>query len=332
MKYLKSMLALAACMALSASLAACSSNTTSNSSTSNSSSASASEFPYTFKQCGNSYTFAHAPKIVVDTPQAAALVAAAGGNETGRVVGYTQGGDEPLGTAASTMKNVPQLSKTAPPSKEAIASLSPDLFVTHYLDPQLASQLKSLGIQALVVNNGCQTYPQMHGNRTGYDANYSDITILGRLLGTSDYAAKSISAMKASIAGTEAKAKTLPKQKVGMLTAYSGSFYGYGSASLEHTMLASLNQTNSFADMTGSFVPLSTEKLISANPYALIVAYEPGYGTTEAQAKQALLSLPGADKLDAVKNNRVIAIDDIYLTALPADGLKTLYTQLSALK
>lgn len=333
MKPLKSAMMLATCLAAAASLAACGSDnsadaTKSSNASSNATTTSKSDFPITFTECGKSYTFDHAPKILVDTPQAAALVAAAGGNQTHQIVAYTEGGDEPLGAAASTMADVPQMSKNAPPTKEVILSSGADLVISHAVTPQLASQLSDTGIQSMTVNNGCETYPKEHDNRTGYDANYNDITLLGRLLGTSDYAAKSVAAMKASVTETEAKAKSLPQHSVGMITPYSGSLYAFGSTSIEHTMLTSLNMTNAFSGLPGSFVPLSGEKLVDLNPWAIVVAYAPGYGATEAQAKQALMSLPGADQLDAVKNNRVILIDDIYLNTLTADGLKTLYTQL----
>ncbi|MGW3974459.1 ABC transporter substrate-binding protein [Streptomyces ardesiacus] len=336
MKPLKTALIVATCLAIAAPLTACDSHDSSDateSSTAASDAASTDKgaFPYSFTECGKNYTFDHAPKILVDTPQAAALVAAAGGNQTGRIVAYTQGGDEPLGAAKSTMADVPQLSKTSPPSKEVILSADPDLVISHYLAPQLVSQLSDRGIQSMTVNNGCETYPREHNNHTGYDANYSDITLLGRLLGTSDYAATSVSAMKKSIAGLEAKARALPQHRVGMLTPYAGDLYAFGSTSIEHTELESLNMTNAFSELHGSFVPLSGEKLVDLNPWAIVVAYSPGFGTSEAKAKDALKRLPGADQLDAVKNNRVITIDDIYLTTLTADGLKMLYTELSKL-
>jgi iron complex transport system substrate-binding protein len=331
MKPTKSALILATCLALAAALTACGSDDPADTTRSSTAASEKGGFPFSFTECGKNYTFDHPPKILVDAPQAAALLAAAGANQTGHVVAYTQGGDEPLGAAESTMTGVPQMSKNSPPSKEVIISADPDLVVSHQLTPELASQLSDLDIQTMTVNNGCQTYPQEHDNRTGYDANYSDITLLGRLLGTSDYAAKSVSAMKTSVADIEEKAKSLTRHSVGMLTPYAGDLYAFGSTSIEDTQLRSLNMTNAFSMLHGSFVPVSGEKLVDLDPWAIVVAYAPGYGTTEEQAKQALMSLPGADQLDAVKNDRVIVIDDIYLNTLTADGLKMLYTQLSKL-
>lgn len=329
MKSLKSALILASCLvAAGASLAACESDDSSGAG-SNATTTNKGDFPFTFTECGKSYTFDHPPKILVDSPQAAALAAAAGGNQTGQIVAYTQGGDEPLGDAESRLADVPQMSKTSPPSKEVLLSAGPDLVVTHYLSEELASQLDDLGIQVMTVNNGCETYPSEHDSRTDYDANYSDINLLGRLLGTSDYATKSVSAMKKSVADLEGKAQALPEHSVGMLTPYAGEFYAFGSSSIEQTMIESLNMMNAFSELEGSFVPLSGEKLVDLDPWAIVVAYAPGFGTTEEQAKDALMRLPGADQLDAVENDRVIIIDDIYLNTLTTEGLEMLYTDLS---
>lgn len=335
MKHLKPALTLATCLTLVAPLTACGSESSSTATTaggagSGAAHANKTHFPVSFTRCGKKYTIDHPPKILVDTPQAAALVAAGGGNQTGQVVAYTQGGDEPLGTAKSTMTNVPQTSKTSPPSKEVILSAGPDLVVSHYLSPKLAKQLSKLGIQSMTVNNGCESYPSKHGNRTGYDANYNDISLFGKLLGTKNDAANSVSAMKASVAGVEKKAKGMPQHTVGMLTPYSGDLYAFGSTSIEDTELKSLHMANAFAKVHGSFVPLSGEKLVDLDPWAIVVAYSPGFGTTKKQAKDALMRLPGAAKLDAVKHDRIILIDDIYLNTLPADGLKKLHAQLSS--
>jgi iron complex transport system substrate-binding protein len=288
-------------------------------------------FPVTFSECGKSYTFTARPKILVDTPQAAAVVAAAGGNRTGDIVAYTEGGNEPLGAAGATMAGVPQTSKNSPPTKDVIVAAGPDLVITHSITPELASQLSAFGIQSMTVNNGCETYPAAHGGRTGYDAIYSDITLIGRLLGTSGYAASSVAAMKQSIARVEQQARALPRHSVGMIAPYAGDVYALGATSLEDAELRSLNMTDAFSAMNGSFVPVSAEKLIALNPWAIVIAYSPGYGSDEAQSIKALTSLPGADQMDAVKNKRVIVVDDVYLTARPADAVQLLYTKLRAL-
>jgi iron complex transport system substrate-binding protein len=327
MKSVQSAVKIAACLTAGAVLAACGSSGTTHHSTSPGT-ATSHGAPITFSECGKSYTFTKAPKVLVDTPQAAAVVAAAGGNRSGHIVAYTQGGDEPLGTAGSTMAGVPQTSKNSPPSKDVIVAAEPDLVITHYLSPDLANQLSALGIRSMIVNNGCETYPSTHGGRTGYDAIYSDITLIGRLLGTSDYAASSVIEMKQSIAHVEQQARALPQHSVGMIAPYSGDVYALGATSLEDTELRSVNMTDAFSGLKGSFVPISGEKLIALNPWAIVIAHTPGFGSDEAQSLKALTSLPGANQLDAVKNKRVILVDDVYLTARPADAVQLLYTKL----
>jgi iron complex transport system substrate-binding protein len=325
MKSVQSAFKIAACLAAGAVLAACGSSGTKHHSAG---SGAAGGFPITFSECGKSYTFTKPPKILVDTPQAATVVAAAGGNRTGHIVAYAQGGDEPLGTASATMARVPQTSKNSPPSKDVIVSAGPDLVISHSVPPELATQLSALGIQSMTVNNGCETYPSTHGGHTGYDAMYSDITVIGRLLGTSDYAANSVAKMKQSIAHVEQQARALPQHSVGMIAPYAGDVYALGATSLEDTELRSVNMTDAFSGINGSFVPISGEKLIALKPWAIVIAYSPGFGSDEAQSLKALTSLPGADQLDAVKNKRVILMDDVYLTARPADAVQLLYTKL----
>ena len=137
--------------------------------------------------------------------------------------------------------------------------------------------------------------------------------------------------MKQSITRTEQQARALPGHSVGMIAPYAGDVYALGATSLEHTELRSLGMTDTFSGVAGSFVPISGEKLVALNPWAIVIAYTPGLGSDEAQSMKALTSLPGAGQLDAVKNNRVILIDDVYLTARPADAVQLLYSKLRAL-
>lgn len=317
----------AACLAVSLLVIACGSGTAGDDTTA-STAGQNTVFPITFTECGESFTFDQPPKILVDLPQAAGLVAAAGGNRTGRVVAYTEGGDEPLGDAGTTLDGVPRTSKTSPPTKDVILAAAPDLVITHYLDQGLKNQLSALGIRTMTVNNGCESYPAEHGGRTGYDAIYSDIELIGRLLGTEDHAAQSVSTMKETIDRVGREAKGLTRRNIAVLSPYAGKVYSFGAQSLEETELRTLNMTNAFSDLDGSFVPVSGEALVAADPWAIVISYSPGTGTDPQQSEQALMALPGADQLSAIKNKRVILMDNIYFTARPADGVELLYDKL----
>jgi ABC-type Fe3+-hydroxamate transport system substrate-binding protein len=76
---------------------------------------------------------------------------------------------------------------------------------------------------------------------------------------------------------------------------------------------------------------VDTEALIARDPRTIVLAYPASSGNDEQKAMQAFMALPG--RLSAVRDHRVITLDDIYLVSHPdagVDGL--LYDELRALR
>ncbi|MGH3717432.1 MAG: hypothetical protein ACRDRI_01050 [Pseudonocardiaceae bacterium] len=101
----------------------------------------AGDFPMTVSTDGKTFTFDHAPKVLVDQYEAVYPVAAAGGNRTRNVVAVTGDANEPLGTVGETLATVPRLATFATVSKEVIIGQKPDLVITHGFRGNLSDQL-----------------------------------------------------------------------------------------------------------------------------------------------------------------------------------------------
>lgn len=67
-------------------------------------------FPLSVTRCGKTMTFDHSPHVLVEETHAAAIVAAAGGNKTGKVIAIGDDGNQPLGPDGATLANVPRIS------------------------------------------------------------------------------------------------------------------------------------------------------------------------------------------------------------------------------
>jgi iron complex transport system substrate-binding protein len=292
----------------------------------------ASGFPMTVNVDGTTLTFDHPPKILVDQYEATYPVAAAGGNRTANVVAVTDDANQPLGAAGETLANVPRLGTFQTVSKEVILGQKPDLVITHGLDTGLSDQLAAQGIKTMIVNVCWDNYAAAHGGRVGFDAIYDDITTIGKLLGTQDYAARSIASLKQTVATVQQKAQNLPKESVAVTAGlFSGSFFIYGPPSIANTQLETLGLTNAFSDLNKRGVEVSPEELVARNPGFLVLGYDPVSSSPEKTMQQAM-AVPGFATMSAVQNHRILVLSDTYLLGRAVDGLPLMYDAIAAAK
>ncbi|MGH3765598.1 MAG: ABC transporter substrate-binding protein [Pseudonocardiaceae bacterium] len=281
---------------------------------------------------GGTLTFDHPPKILVNQYEAVYPVAAAGGNKTGNVVAVTDDADQPLGTAGETLAKVPRLGTYETVSKEVIIGQKPDLVITHGLTTGLSDQLATQGIKTMIVNVCWDGYAAAHGGRVGYDAIYDDITTIGRLLGTPDYATQSVTSLKQTVATVQQKAQSLPKQSVAVTAGiFTGSFFVYGPPSIANTQLETLGLPNAFSDLTKRGVEVSPEAFVARNPDFLILGYDPVTDTPE-KALQKDMAVPGFATMKAVQNHHYLVLSDTFLLGRAVDGLPLMYDAIAGAK
>ncbi|MGB6162323.1 MAG: ABC transporter substrate-binding protein [Pseudonocardiaceae bacterium] len=289
-------------------------------------------FPMTVNVDGTTLTFDHPPTVLVDQYEATYPVAAAGGNRTSHIVAVTGDANQPLGAVGETLANVPRLATFETVSKEVIIGQKPNLVITHGLNTGLSDQLAPLGIKTMIVNVCWDGYAAAHGGRVGFDAIYDDITTIGKLLGTQDYAARSVASLKHTVATVQQNAQNLPKESVAVTAGlFSGSFFIYGQPSIANTQIETLGLTNAFSDLPKRGVEVSPEELVARNPDFLVLGYDPVTSNPEKTMQQAM-SVPGFATMNAVRNHRILVLSDTYLLGRAVDGLVLMDNAIAAAK
>ncbi|WP_035769758.1 ABC transporter substrate-binding protein [Arthrobacter castelli] len=85
-------------------------------------------------------------------------------------------------------------------------------------------------------------------------------------------------------------------------TVGGGPLYAYGSASMAQPQLEAAGLANVFADSDERVFEVQAEQLIAADPDVLILLYQ----GREQGTKRAVTSLPGAQTIDAVAEDRIM--------------------------
>lgn len=144
---------------------------------------------------------------------------------------------------------------------------------------------------------------------------------LGRLTNTSAKAEQVVADMQAKVETVTAKTKTLtPEQKPSVYVELSASpdIYTAAQGTFMDEMIRLSGGTNIFGDLEG-WQKVSSEQVVAQNPHVIISTH----GTTE-EVTANISARGGWGQLNAVKNNRVLAVDT-NLVSRPgprlADGL-----------
>jgi ABC-type Fe3+-hydroxamate transport system substrate-binding protein len=158
------------------------------------------------------------------------------------------------------------------------------------------------------------------------------VTTIGRVLGTGDYAAKSVASLKQTVASVTEQAKSLPKQTVSITAGlFTGSFFTYGASSIANTQITTLGLTNTFADVAKRGFSASPEEFINRNPDFLVLGYDPVTGNADKTVRDAM-AVPGFATMRAVQNHHMLVMSDSFLLGRAVDGLKMIYDAIAAAK
>jgi iron complex transport system substrate-binding protein len=181
------------------------------------------------------------------------------------------------------------------PNVEAIAGYRPDLVVLSGDANDTVAGLKKLGIRVLL-QPAPDTLPGA----------YAEIKQLGTVTGHARTAAALVSRMKKAIAQT---VKSVPKRRVSVYHELDPTYYSATSKTFIGRIykLFALRNIADAADSTASGYPqLSAEYIVSSNPGLIVLADTRCCG----QSAATVASRPGWSGLAAVRNHRVVGIDD----------------------
>jgi iron complex transport system substrate-binding protein len=181
------------------------------------------------------------------------------------------------------------------PNVEAIAGYRPDLVVLSGDANGVVAGLSKLGIRVL-----------LQPAATGLATAYAEIAQLGAITGHKRNAATVVARMKRAIAR---EVKSVPKRKLSVYHELDPTYYSATSKTFIGRIykLFGLRNIADAADSSGSGYPqLSGEYILSSNPSLIVLADTRCCG----QSAATVAGRPGWSGLSAVRNHRVVGIDD----------------------
>jgi len=181
------------------------------------------------------------------------------------------------------------------PNVEAIAGYRPDLVVLSLDANGVVAGLRKLGVRVL-----------MQDAATNLAGAYAQINALGTITGHKRAAAALVTRMKTAIART---VKAVPKRKLSVYHELDPTYYSATSRTFIGRIykLFGLRNIADPAASSGSEYPqLSGEYIVSANPSLIVLADTRCCG----QSAATVAARPGWSGLSAVRNHRVVGIDD----------------------
>lgn len=267
--------------------AACGNTGTKETVANNKKQASVTTYPFTAKDSkGKEVVIEKEPKRIISVaPSVTEIIYALGkGNE---LVGRTDYDDFP-----EQVKSVESIGSLTNPNVEKIIELKPDVVIasTHFKD-DVAKKLEDLGIKIIMLYNA-----------NDFNGAYDSINTLGEIVNAQDSAKDLVASMKKKVEETKEKVKGKETPKVYYVVGFgkNGDYTATADTFIAQ-MIEMAGGNNIAKDATGW--KYSLEKIIENNPEYIIVSKKSGM-------KEQFVITDGYKGLSAVKNNKVIEIDD----------------------
>lgn len=245
------------------------------------------KYPYTAKDSkGKEVVIESEPKKIISVaPSITELIYALGKGD--ELVGRTDYCDYP-----EVVKGVESIGSLTDPNVEKIIELKPDVVIasTHFKD-DVAKKLEDLGIKVVVLYNA-----------EDFNGAYDTITTLGQIVNAQDKAEDLVSGMKKKVDDIKKKVGGLETPKIYYVVGFGkdGDYTATGDTFIAQ-MLEMAGGNNIAKDATGW--KYSLEKIIENDPEYIVISKN--YGM-----KEQFETTDGYKELSAVKNNKVIEIDD----------------------
>ncbi len=179
------------------------------------------------------------------------------------------------------------------PNYEKIAALKPDVVLAvGTAQSQIVQKLEGYKVNVMVLNA-----------KKVRDV-LADITLVGKITGTSAKAAEVTGAMNKKLNDIQAKVATVPADKrPAVFWALDNTLYTVGPGSFVDDLINLAGGRNIAADAKQDYPQYSQEELIARDPDVIIVPL------LDQSMKAQFEAIKGWDKLRAVKANRVYFID-----------------------
>lgn len=241
-------------------------------------------------------------KIISIAPNITETIYALGkGNE---LVGRTDYDDYP-----AQVKNVQSIGSLTNPSVEKIVALKPDVVIasTHF-KADVAKKLEDLGIKVIVLYDA-----------TDFNGAYDTINTIGQIVNAKGKANSIVDSMKKKIETIKEKVKGKKAPKAYYVVGFGkNGDYTATKDTFINQMLDMAGGDNIAKDAAGW--KYSLEKIIKNDPEYIIISKNFGM-------KDQFIKTAGYKELTAVKNNKVVEIDDNLLNRQGprlADGVEAL--------
>lgn len=209
-------------------------------------------------------------------------------------------------------------------SQEVLLAQNPDLVI---------GEPEAINKDALAQSNipfipysfaSCANPPPLYQNLT-FDSVYDQVQLYGRIFNRPQEAATAVASLRdrvAKVKGVAAPGGTSRTAAALFVPVGGGQLYAGDGRSMADAQMEAVGLTNVFGDLSSSgTTEVSFEEVLSRNPDVLIVTT-----TVDAEAaRTALLAIPGAPSLNAVRNNNLLVMKFDYTdppTPLSVEGLE----------
>lgn len=267
----------------------------------------------TVKSCNRSVTFDAPPKAAVSNDVNLTEMMLVLGL-TDRMVGYTgiSGWNKLDKKMRAGVKNLPELSAKYP-SKEVLVGADADFFFAGWNygmkvgGPVTPETLSPLGIKVYELTESCIHIGEKP--KVSMDDMYNDLLNLGRIFRVEEKAEKLVADYKDELAAFQKDLKKGSKplrvfvyDSGGKDAPFTSGRYGMPTALIE-----AAGGKNVLDDVEKSWAKVNWEKIVARNPEVIVIV---DYGDTTAEQKiDFIKNNPALASMEAVKNNRFIALE-----------------------
>lgn len=263
------------------------------------------------ENCGRTLDFTGVPqRAVAMTPGQSEMLVRLG--QADKVVAEAQSKGRALAPELAALGTATQLSEQGPPSREVLLGVAPDLVYSptgyEFTKEQGFAgidQLAAAGAQAYIATAGC---PERRGSAQVGDL-LSDIENMGAIFAAPEAAATLAGEARDVLENVAQRTAGLEKPSVAELFVEGNTVSAIG-AGIEYNMVELAGGENVFSPEDKAFAQffssvISPETLVAKNPEVIV------FTTIDAAHEKATLDFLRTKfpQLDAVKNNRLVAID-----------------------
>ncbi|MGL5817175.1 MAG: ABC transporter substrate-binding protein [Phycicoccus sp.] len=264
-------------------------------------------YPVTIPDCDKEVTIDRAPETVMTIgSDAISLLDAAGAAD--RIVARSGEFDAALPAGLADPPEDAKVVDPSDPTTEQIVGSGAEVVVGYGLFKADAAALEAAGIQLLTITGECGHDAGTTPTPVTFDTVLGDIERFGTLFDTAATATETGRALRERVEAASTKA---PETSRSAATVYyfssSSPLSVYGGTGIMQSVMQEAGLENVYGKEPKTYVEISLESLLQADPEVVVVAYGL-HGDTWEQASARFLAEPGAKDLAAVRAGRLIGL------------------------